>query len=178
MENEVKVLSGGIAVDDRGSLSFCNDFDMKDVRRFYMVENFNNHFIRAWHGHKEEGKYVTVLSGSAIIGLVDLRKFDDWNYYQELIESVEPTLIEGKEMTGKQDDEMQDFFDAQQYRYVISAKKPTVIWIPPGFVNGAMNLQDDTRVVYFSTKGLGESEGDDYRFPLDYWDEMWKVEMR
>ena len=29
----VKVLEGGVAVDDRGQLSFVNDFDFKNVKR-------------------------------------------------------------------------------------------------------------------------------------------------
>ena len=54
----VELINGGIAVDDRGQLSFVNDFDFKDVKRFYMVENHEKGFIRAWHGHKKDVKYV------------------------------------------------------------------------------------------------------------------------
>lgn len=69
---EAKVLNGGIAVDDRGSVRFVNDFDFSDVKRFYQVENHRQGFIRAWHGHKKEGKYVYVPCGSALIGIVNM----------------------------------------------------------------------------------------------------------
>jgi dTDP-4-dehydrorhamnose 3,5-epimerase-like enzyme len=69
---EVEVLQGGLAVDDRGSVRFVNGFDFSDVKRFYQVENHRQGFVRAWHGHKKEGKYVYVSSGSALIGVVDM----------------------------------------------------------------------------------------------------------
>jgi dTDP-4-dehydrorhamnose 3,5-epimerase-like enzyme len=67
-----KVLNGGIAVDDRGSVRFVNDFNFDGVKRFYQVENHRQGFIRAWHGHKKEGKYVYVTSGSALVGVVNM----------------------------------------------------------------------------------------------------------
>ena len=67
-----KLILGGISVDDRGSVRFVNDFNFNDVKRFYQVENHSKGFIRAWHGHKKEGKYVYVSSGSALIGVVNM----------------------------------------------------------------------------------------------------------
>jgi dTDP-4-dehydrorhamnose 3,5-epimerase-like enzyme len=69
---EVKLLNGGISVDDRGSVRFVNDFNFSNVKRFYHVENHRQGFIRAWHGHRKEGKYVYVASGTALIGIVDM----------------------------------------------------------------------------------------------------------
>lgn len=68
----IKLIVGGKAIDDRGSLSFVNDFDFHDVKRFYIVSNHRQNFIRAWHGHRYEGKYVLVISGTALIGVVCL----------------------------------------------------------------------------------------------------------
>jgi dTDP-4-dehydrorhamnose 3,5-epimerase len=67
-----KLILGGISVDDRGSVRFVNDFNFGDVKRFYQVENHSKGFIRAWHGHKKEGKYVYVSSGTALIGVVNM----------------------------------------------------------------------------------------------------------
>ena len=72
MEN-TKIINGGIAVDDRGSVRFVNEFNFKNVKRFYHVSNHRRGFIRAWHGHKKEGKYVYVSSGSALVGIVDMQ---------------------------------------------------------------------------------------------------------
>tara|TARA_Y100000766_G_C18435528_1_gene378730 strand:- start:52 stop:471 length:420 start_codon:yes stop_codon:yes gene_type:complete len=70
--DKTKIINGGIAVDDRGDVRFVNDFDFKNVKRFYHVSNHRRGFIRAWHGHKKEGKYVYVSSGSALIGVVNM----------------------------------------------------------------------------------------------------------
>lgn len=63
---------GDMAVDDRGKVSFVNDFDFKDVKRFYVVENHSKGFVRAWHGHKKEGKYAFVVNGAIKLGWVDM----------------------------------------------------------------------------------------------------------
>lgn len=44
-----------------------------------------------------------------------------------------------------------------------------LIYIPPGYANGAMNLIEDSSVMYFSTSNLNESLEDDYRFEAKYW---------
>jgi len=69
-EDTPVVIKGGIAVDDRGSLRFVNDFDFAGIRRFYMVENHAAGFVRAWHGHRHEAKFVYVVSGAALITAV------------------------------------------------------------------------------------------------------------
>lgn len=68
-------------MDDRGKVMFVNDFDFKDVKRFYVLENFQELWTRAWHGHKKEGKYVIVVSGSAQIGTVDMKTEEVTTYF-------------------------------------------------------------------------------------------------
>lgn len=133
----IKIINGDLSVDDRGQVSFVNDFNFEDVKRFYMVENHDRGFIRAWHGHKHEGKYVYVVNGSIILGAVNL----DTN-----------------ELT----------------RLVLSAKKPKVVYIPQGYANGFMNLENDTKVIFFSTSTLHESLSDDIRFEWDKWN-IWDI---
>jgi dTDP-4-dehydrorhamnose 3,5-epimerase-like enzyme len=67
-----RVINGGIFVDDRGPLRFVNDFDFEGIKRFYQVENHERGYIRAWHGHKKEGKYVYVAKGTAWVGVIDM----------------------------------------------------------------------------------------------------------
>ena len=69
---KITLLDGNVAVDDRGCLRFINEFNFEGVKRFYQVENFNTHTIRAFHGHMKEGKYVYVVSGSAIVCAVKM----------------------------------------------------------------------------------------------------------
>lgn len=147
MKNELALIEGGLAVDDRGMVAFVNDFGFEGVKRFYTVSNHQAQFVRAWHAHKREGKYVLVTSGAAIVGAVGI---DDWD--------------------------KPDAF-AKTSRYVLSAARPSVLWIPPGHANGFMTLTRNTTVMFFSTSTLEQSRGDDFRYPARYWD-IWQVEER
>lgn len=146
MEEPV-LLQGGLAVDDRGEVGFVNDFDFAGVKRFYIVRNHRQGFIRAWHGHKHEAKFVTVVAGAALVGAVPV---DDWE---------DPAK------------------NAPVARFVLSARKPAVLYIPAGYANGFMSLSPDTAIEFFSTSTLDESAGDDYRFDARHWD-IWHVEER
>lgn len=135
------MLNGDIAIDDRGKVSFVNDFDFKDVKRFYVVENHQKGFVRAWHGHKKEGKYVYVSKGAAIIAVVSMK-------------------------------------EKSQQRYVLSAEKPQILFIPPENYNGFKTLTDDTQVFFFSTSTLEESKDDDFRLPAFRYQHLFEVTER
>lgn len=138
------LIAGGLAVDDRGELAFVNDFHFEGVKRFYSVSNHRAGFIRAWHGHKREAKYVTAVSGAALVGAV---RIDNWE---------------------------QPSRELPVDRFVLSAHRPAVLYIPAGYANGFMSLSADLKLVFFSTSGLDESQGDDFRFDSRYWD-IWQV---
>jgi dTDP-4-dehydrorhamnose 3,5-epimerase len=143
MDN-IRLIEGSLAVDDRGIVSFVNDFDFNGVKRFYTVSNHRAGFVRAWHAHRHEAKYITVLQGAAIIGAV---KIDNWETPSR---------------------------DSQVSRYVLSAHKPSVLYVPAGYANGFMSLTEDTIVVFFSTAKIEETRNDDIRYDARYWD-IWQV---
>lgn len=136
----VRRIEGGVVVDDRGTVSFVNGFDFTGVRRFYAVSSHRVGFVRAWHAHRNEGKYVFVARGSALVGAV---KIDDWEHPSK---------------------------DLPVERHVLSARQPAVLSIPPGFANGFMTLTDDALVLFFSTSSVEESRADDIRYDARYWD--------
>ena len=70
-----ELLRGALAVDDRGEVGFVNEFGFGDVKRFYTVSNHAAGFVRAWHGHRREAKYVLAVSGAALVCCVEI---DDW----------------------------------------------------------------------------------------------------
>jgi len=140
MSSELKLLTGGLAVDDRGQVGFVNDFDFAGVKRFYTVANHRQNFVRAWHAHRKEAKYVTVLRGAALVGAVAI---DDWDRPSK---------------------------SAQVVRHILTANKPEVLFIPTGYANGFMSLTDDALLMFFSTSTLQESQGDDVRYDAHYWD--------
>ena len=130
MENQCTLINGNSFVDDRGTLKFINEFNFEGVKRFYQVENHERGFIRAWHGHKKEGKYVYVAKGTAWVGIVDME-----------------TKVEEK--------------------FVLSAKTPKVLWIPPGKYNGFQTLEEETIIFFFSTVTMDEAKGDDFRLSYE-----------
>lgn len=138
-KEELLLISGDLAVDDRGEVGFVNNFDMTQVKRFYTVVNHKTGFIRAWHAHKKESKYVTVVNGAAIIAAV---KIDNWD---------KPSK------------------DLKIYKFILSAVRPSVVFIPKGYANGFMNLTVDTKILFFSNSTLEESMGDDIRYDAYYW---------
>ncbi|MEW6348882.1 MAG: dTDP-4-dehydrorhamnose 3,5-epimerase family protein [Thermodesulfobacteriota bacterium] len=134
-----RLLEGGLHVDDRGSVAFVNPFDFRGVKRCYLVSNHRQGFVRAWHGHRRESKYVTAVHGAAIVCAVAI---DDWEHPSK---------------------------DAVVHRYVLSEAKPAVLYIPAGYANGSMSLTRDAKLMFFSTSSLEESLGDDIRFDSRYW---------
>jgi len=145
--NKPQLIEGGLSVDDRGEIIFVNAFSFKGVERFYMVSNHKPGFVRAWHAHKQAGKYVLVVQGTALVGAVAI---DNW------------------ESPDK---------NATIYRFVLSAHKPAVLYIPPGYANGAMTITSDAKIIYFATDTFEEAQQDDCRYPARYWD-IWHTEER
>jgi dTDP-4-dehydrorhamnose 3,5-epimerase len=85
-----EIISGGKVIDDRGSVAFINDFSFSSIKRFYQVENHKKNFIRAWHGHKKEAKYVYVASGVALIGTVNLTSNE---IYRVILSAEKPQVL-------------------------------------------------------------------------------------
>ena len=73
---EPLLIDGGLGVDDRGEVAFVNGFNFTGVKRFYAVSNHRSGFIRAWHAHKNEAKYVLITSGAALVGAVKIDNFE------------------------------------------------------------------------------------------------------
>ena len=47
-----KIINGDKSVDDRGIVSYINEFKLNDVKRFYQITNHKVGFVRALHGHR------------------------------------------------------------------------------------------------------------------------------
>ena len=136
---EPTLIKGGKAVDDRGSLGFVNDFLVNGFKRFYTVENHEQGFIRAWHGHMKESKAIIAIKGSILVGAV------------QMTDTKNPDKSE------------------KVSRFVLSSSLPSAVFVPKGYANGFMTLTDDALILIFSSSELKDSLDDDYRFDFDYW---------
>jgi dTDP-4-dehydrorhamnose 3,5-epimerase len=139
-ESEPRLIAGNARTDDRGRVYFANDFDLRQCRRMYVVENFATGTVRAWHAHKHERKWVMAVTGAALACCV---RIDDWD---------DPST------------------DVPVHRFTLDAAHPQVLAIPAGYGNGAMALVPDTKLLYLSDASLEDSIGDDFRYPARHWD--------
>jgi dTDP-4-dehydrorhamnose 3,5-epimerase-like enzyme len=134
------MIEGGLAVDDRGTVTFARDFSLAGVKRFFLVSNHRAGFIRAWHAHKTEALFVMTVQGTSVIGAV---KIDDW------------------ENPSK---------DLPVSKFVLSEYKPAMVYIPAGYASGLMSLTAGAKVLVFSNVTLEESRAGHVRFDAHYWD--------
>jgi dTDP-4-dehydrorhamnose 3,5-epimerase len=134
-----RLIKGGLFSDNRGSLSFVNDFFFQNVKRFYQISNSSTAIIRAWQGHKTEHKYFYAATGSFIIAWV---KPDDW-------ESPSPHLV--------------------AEHVVLNAKEPSILSIPPGYANGIRSIKDNASLIIFSDLSIEESTLDRWSFDSHLW---------
>ena len=138
MVNEAKFIAGELFVDDRGALVSCNDFQFAGIKRGYFIGGAV-WLPRAWHGHKQEHKYLWPISGMFIVQVVQP---DDWENPSE---------------------------ELPIQRFVLSCVKPGVLHIPAGNAHGVMPITDNSILAIFSTVTLEEAAGDDFRFPSHQW---------
>lgn len=144
------VINGDLFTDDRGTISFINDFNPTNcgVKRFYTIKDHSIGKIRAWHGHVKEAKYVYVPSGTALIGIVPMEYISETDQYILHKDKVE--------------------------KHILSSTKPKILYIPPLYANGFKSLEQGTIITFYSTSSLEESKNDDIRFnwlDVDIWGE-------
>jgi len=137
----IRKIAGNLKKDNRGTVRFVNKFNFDGVKRFYQVENANTKITRAFHGHMKEAKYVYVVSGSIMLCAV----------YLDSVTKPNP--------------------NNKVEKVFLSADRPQIVYIPPAYANGFKALQENTKVIFFSTSTLDESIKDDYRFDHNYWGE-------
>ena len=135
-----KLIKGDRLYDNRGSLRFSNNLNFKKIKRFYIVHNYDINFIRAWHGHLQEEKYITCIKGTFQVSAVKISKVRNPNKKTKI-----------NNFTLNQSDN--DF-----------------LYIPKGYANGSMSLELNSELLIFSTLSLKESMRDDYRYDYNYWD--------
>ena len=143
MPNKPGLINIDLSIDDRGEISHCNNFDFKknNIKRFYKISNHSKNFIRAWHGHKKENKYIMILKGALKVSIVKVNNWKNPERKRKII------------------------------NFYLSDKKPQIVFIPGGYVHGTQNLKTKTDFIVFSTSTLQESLKDDYRFHYNYWGE-------
>jgi len=134
-----RLIKGGTHIDDRGILSFVNDFDLTPIKRFYTITHPNQEVVRAWQGHQQEHKYFHVLQGSFVIAWVEI---DNWASPSQTLKAE---------------------------HLILTANEPSVLQITPGHANGLKALKPNSQIMVFSDYPLNKSVDDGFRFDKDWW---------
>lgn len=134
-----EILKGGIHIDPRGTLRYVNDPNPGSYRRFYCITPSHTSVIRAWQGHKHEGKGFYALKGSFTIAVVSPENFDE-----------------------PKDDELPVFFE-------LSEVNNAFLKVPGGCYTAIKSTSADSILLVLSQFDLEGSKGDDYRQPETRW---------
>lgn len=134
----IKLINGGNAKDERGEIRFVNDFDMTDIKRFYIIKNADTELVRGWRGHRFGQRWFYVLSGSFSIDVV---KIDDWDHTSRYL-NVE--------------------------NHALSASSSALLYLPKGYATAIRALEAGSELLTYADQSLAESISDDYTYSLDY----------
>jgi len=71
------LLKGNKYQDERGIITYNNDFDASQIKRIYTIENHSTDFIRGWQGHKIEQRWFACMKGSFEISVIEVDDFEN-----------------------------------------------------------------------------------------------------
>lgn len=77
------LLEGKKFRDERGSISFNNEFDASEVKRIYIIQNESIDFTRGWQGHAIEKRWFAAVCGEFEISVI---KIDDFKNPSKTLE--------------------------------------------------------------------------------------------
>jgi dTDP-4-dehydrorhamnose 3,5-epimerase len=132
------LIEGASHTDQRGTLSFCNDFDLSEVKRFYKITHPDTTVVRGWRAHKIEQRWFHVIVGAFEIKLVKIDNFSN---------------------PDKQ---------LPQKTFTLSSLKPNVLHIPVGFASSLRAVEPNSTILVFADSGVEGIKNDDYLYPSDY----------
>ncbi len=134
----INFIQGGASTDVRGDIKYVNDFDMSDVKRFYIIRNADEGVVRGWRAHRSEQRWFYVLSGTFVLDVV---KIDDW---QEA--SV----------------------DLPVERIILSAEGNRILHVPKGYGTSIRMVKAPAELLVFADSLIEKAQDDDYTWPIDY----------
>lgn len=121
-----KIINGDCYSDPRGTLFYNNEFDASAIKRFYIIENQNTDFIRAWQGHKIEQRWFSTVQGSFKIRLI---KIDNWEHPSKDLKAVE---------------------------YIIKSKKMDILYIPNVYANSIQSIEEGSKLLAMADYSMGD----------------------
>lgn len=134
----IDLIKGGVAKDHRGQIRFVNDFDMSEVKRFYIIQNTDIETVRGWRAHRLEQRWFYVLSGSFTMDLV---KIDDWS---------NPSA------------------DLAVERKILKAEDMQVVHVPVGYGTAFQALEEKSELLVYADYAIEHAPKDNYTWDKNF----------
>lgn len=120
------VLKGNKHTDERGSITFNNEFDASQVKRIYTIENHAVDFVRGWQGHKIEQRWFACMKGEFEISVIEIDDFDS------------PSQA----------------LEAQ--KYILDDNTLDYLYVPSGCITAIKALKNGSKLLVLADYALGE----------------------
>ncbi|WP_378105594.1 WxcM-like domain-containing protein [Chryseobacterium sp. sg2396] len=120
------LLKGKKHQDERGIITFNNDFDASKIKRIYTIENHSTEFIRGWQGHKIEQRWFACIKGDFEISVIQVDDF------------TKPS----KDLTIQ--------------KYLLTDETLTYLHIPAGCITAIQSKKESSKLLVLADYELGE----------------------
>ena len=112
--------------DERGIITFNNEFDASEIKRIYTIENHSSDFVRGWQGHKVEQRWFATMKGEFEISVIEIDDFD------------------------------QPSKDLKISKYQLNDKSLTYLHIPSGHITAIQTRVEGSKLLVLADYALGE----------------------
>lgn len=119
-------LIGNKHEDERGIITYNNEFDASQIKRIYTIENHSTEFIRGWQGHKIEQRWFAAMRGSFEISVIRVDNFDS----------------PSKNLTIE--------------KFTLNDNELTYLHIPAGCITAIKSLETKSKLLVLADYGVGE----------------------
>lgn len=112
--------------DERGIITYNNDFDASKIKRIYTIENHSIDFIRGWQGHQVEQRWFAAMTGSFEISVIEVDNFDN----------------PSKELVAK--------------KHILSSDNLNYLHIPASCITAIQAKEENSKLLVLADYGIGE----------------------
>ncbi len=119
-------LEGKKHQDERGIVTFNNEFDASQIKRIYTIENHSSEFIRGWQGHKVEQRWFACIKGSFEISVIPIDDFEKLSK------------------------------DGIITKYLLTEEVLTYLHVPSGCITAIQAKENNSKLLVLSDYSLGE----------------------
>ncbi|QQV03384.1 MULTISPECIES: WxcM-like domain-containing protein [Chryseobacterium] len=126
MTNNQLQITGSRHQDERGIITYNNDFDASQIKRIYTIENTSTEFIRGWQGHKVEQRWFASMKGSFEISVIKVDDFEN----------------PSKDLTIQ--------------KYLLTEEVLTYLHVPSGYITAIQSKEKGSKLLVLADYGLGE----------------------